>query len=77
MDYRIKELHKKVNEGLSTLSGLTKGALEMANRATKDLMTDDEFIRYEAFKNKLISLTLKGDYKGIEELKKAYLKENG
>lgn len=77
MDERIKDLHKKLNEGLTSLSGLTENALEMANKATKELMTDDEFTRYEAFKKKLIDLTLKGKHKEIEELKKAYLKENG
>lgn len=77
MDKRINQLHKKLNAGLVNMTELTGNALEMADIATRDIMTDDEFSRYTAFQNKLINLTLKGDFKAVEQLKKEYLKENG
>jgi hypothetical protein len=73
----IKKLHNKLNIGLVNLSELTENALEIAEKVTRERMTDDEFVRYETFKNKLIDLTLKGKHKEVEALKKAYLKENG
>jgi hypothetical protein len=73
----IKKLHNKLNIGLVNLSELTENALEIAEKVTKERMTDDEFVRYQAFQDKLIDLTLKGKHKEVEELKKAYLKENG
>ena len=64
----MKDLHKFVKD---TSVAIPK-AMDVAEQALKESMTDKEYDKYKAFQKKYLKLHSEGKFKEAEELKKYY-----
>ena len=69
------KLLKDLNRGLLNLSEVIDGSMKVIDETIKDKLTEKQAINFNAFKDKLISLTLAGKLKEAQELKEAFKKQ--